>query len=259
MRNVTTMFANKLNRSQESGTSVQRGFSLIELLVVVAIILIIAAIAIASLLNSRIAANEAAAAVTVRTITTASMTYSSAYGNGFPPNLATLGSPSAGPAACSQAVLLDELITTAPNTKSGFIFAFTPVGPLVTRPPAVAHPAVTPIWSPRLLSQRTSPESAAFAATSLAQCTSTRPAPPPPARPPAKRWPLCNSPRKTHSSRARLVPFHPVAAAPLFVSLLSPSKSMVSLSLRHPPPFRLFPSQPPANKSHLLRQRSIAV
>ena len=134
------MFTEKTNPTKKLGTSAQRGFSLIELLVVVAIILIIAAIAIPSLLNSRIAANEAAAAVTVRTITTASMTYSSTYGNGFPPTLATLGGPPAGPATCNQAVLLDEIITTAPNTKSGFMFAFTPVGPLVTAPAGCGAP-----------------------------------------------------------------------------------------------------------------------
>jgi type IV pilus assembly protein PilA len=128
------MFTDKKNRTTEPGTSVQRGFSLIELLVVVAIILIIAAIAIPSLLNSRIAANEAAAAVTVRTITTAAMTYSSTYGNGFPPDLATLGGPPAGPATCNQAILLDEIVTTPPNTKSGFAFAFTAVGAPVAAP-----------------------------------------------------------------------------------------------------------------------------
>jgi type IV pilus assembly protein PilA len=128
------MFMDKKNRVAEVGTSVQRGFSLIELLVVVAIILIIAAIAIPSLLNSRIAANEAAAAVTVRTITTAAMTYSSTYGNGFPPTLDTLGGPPAGPATCNQAILLDQIITVAPNQKSGFAFAYTAVGPPVTAP-----------------------------------------------------------------------------------------------------------------------------
>src|SRR5277367_6066550 len=131
---VDLMCLENKNRMAVRGTFVQRGFSLIELLVVVAIILIIAAIAIPSLLNSRMAANEAAAAVTVRTITTASMTYSSTYGNGFPPNLAVMGGPPAGPATCNQAVLMDEIITTAPNLKSGFTFAFTAVGPLVTAP-----------------------------------------------------------------------------------------------------------------------------
>jgi type IV pilus assembly protein PilA len=134
------MFTEKTNPAQEVSSSAQRGFSLIELLVVVAIILIIAAIAIPSLLNSRIAANEAAAAVTVRTITTAAMTYSSTYGNGFPPSLATLGGPAAGPATCNQAILLDEIITTAPNTKSGFAFNFTPVGPTVTPPAGCGAP-----------------------------------------------------------------------------------------------------------------------
>jgi type IV pilus assembly protein PilA len=132
-KKVAIMFTEKTNPAQKLGTPAQRGFSLIELLVVVAIILIIAAIAIPSLLNSRIAANEAAAAVTVRTITTAAMTYSSTYGNGFPATLAILGGPPAGPATCNQAVLLDTLITTVPNTKSGFKFGFTPVGP--TDPP----------------------------------------------------------------------------------------------------------------------------
>src|SRR5580692_6099422 len=134
------MFTEKTNPTKQLSSSAQRGFSLIELLVVVAIILIIAAIAIPSLLNSRIAANEAAAAVTVRTITTAAMTYSSTYGNGFPPSLATLGGPPAGPATCNQAVLLDGLITTPPNSKSGFKFAFNPVGPTVPPPPGCGAP-----------------------------------------------------------------------------------------------------------------------
>ena len=70
----------------------QNGFSLIELLIVVAIILIIAAIAIPNLWKARIAANEAAGAQTVRTLVTSEVTYSTTYATvGYAPNLQTLG------------------------------------------------------------------------------------------------------------------------------------------------------------------------
>ena len=116
------------------------GFSLIELLIVVAIILIIAAIAIPNLLHARMAANEAAAGETVRTITTAAMAYSSTYGNGFPPSLIALGGVPGAPATCDAANLLDPIVTTPPYTKSGFAFAFTAVGATVTPVPGCTNP-----------------------------------------------------------------------------------------------------------------------
>lgn len=102
------------------------GFSLIELLIVVAIILIIAAIAIPNLIRSRIAANEASAAASVRTIVSAEIGYSSAYPSvGYSSDLNSLGSASPGCVASStSACMIDS--TLASGTKSGY--KFTAVG-----------------------------------------------------------------------------------------------------------------------------------
>jgi type IV pilus assembly protein PilA len=97
----------------------QKGFSLIELLIVVAIILIIAAIAIPNLLRSKIAANEASAVGTLRTINTASVSFSTSYGN-YPPSLSALG-PATSPSS-TAADLVDAPV--ASGTKSGYTFSY---------------------------------------------------------------------------------------------------------------------------------------
>jgi type IV pilus assembly protein PilA len=103
----------------------QKGFSLIELLIVVAIILIIAAIAIPNLLRSRIAANESSAVGSIRTLNTAEVTYSSTYPDlGFTCTLSRLGPPSGSASATStSAGLIDSVL--ASGTKSGYTFALT--------------------------------------------------------------------------------------------------------------------------------------
>src|SRR5579864_488896 len=100
----------------------QKGFSLIELLIVVAIILIIAAIAIPNLLRAKIAANQASAVGSLRTLNTACIAYSTSYGS-FPASLSNLGPISSGGTASStSADLIDSVL--AAGSKSGYVFAY---------------------------------------------------------------------------------------------------------------------------------------
>ncbi len=105
------------------------GFSLIELLIVVAIILIIAAIALPNFMRSKIAANESASVQNMRNITTANVVYSSTYGAGYASTLATLGPPSGSAEPSSaNAELIDEVLAT--GTKSGYTYTYTPGTPV---------------------------------------------------------------------------------------------------------------------------------
>lgn len=98
------------------------GFSLIELLIVVAIILIIAAIAIPNLLKSRIAANQSSAVASLRTTLTAEYTYAATYDSGFSPDLVSLGPPASGDSSPASAGLIDSML--ASGMKSGYFFSY---------------------------------------------------------------------------------------------------------------------------------------
>ena len=105
----------------------QKGFSLIELLIVVAIILIIAAIAIPNLLRAKISANESSAVGSIRNVITAEISYQTTFPQqGYSPTLVALGPgagnqtcPAAGPAV-ANGCLIDAVL--AAGTKSGYGF-----------------------------------------------------------------------------------------------------------------------------------------
>jgi len=122
----------------------QKGFSLIELLIVVAIILIVSAIAVPAFIRSKIAANEASAVASLNTINVGETTYNNTYPGAY----ATLAQLGPGGATCSvasstNACLIDNTLanaSSAATAKSGYYFTIG--GDLVTGYTSLAQPAV---------------------------------------------------------------------------------------------------------------------
>jgi type IV pilus assembly protein PilA len=106
----------------------QKGFSLIELLIVVAIILIIAAIAIPNLMRARMSANESSAAGSIRTINTAEVSYSTAYPTVGFTALANLGGGAGCTPSTATGCFIDNYLATSASTapgKDGYTFVVT--------------------------------------------------------------------------------------------------------------------------------------
>jgi type IV pilus assembly protein PilA len=105
-------------------------------------ILIIAAIAIPNLLRARMAANEASAVGSLRTINVAAISYSAQYSNGFPASLIGMDGAEGGGPSCDQPQLIDAAL--ASGRKDGYEFTYVPAGSQILREDAKARGCTIP-------------------------------------------------------------------------------------------------------------------
>jgi len=105
-------------------------------------VMIVAAIAIPNLLHARIAANEASAVGSLRSVNTAAITYAARFENGFPSSLDVLGGGTASDSTCNHAAMLDPSLVS--GRKFGYIFTYTPQFP---------DGATAPVISPKAAAQ----------------------------------------------------------------------------------------------------------
>lgn len=100
----------------------QKGFSVVELMIVLAIIMIITAIAVPRLLSARISANEAAAVSGTRTLVIAEMQYQASYPSiGYAPKIANLAGTSCASPNSMNACLIDQSMANA-SPKEGYVY-----------------------------------------------------------------------------------------------------------------------------------------
>ena len=102
-------------------------------------VMIVAAIAVPNLLHARVAANEASAVGSLRSINTAAIIYATRFENGFPSSLDVLGEGTAGESSCNQAAMLDPSLIS--GHKSGYVFTYTPQFPEGATAPVISPKA----------------------------------------------------------------------------------------------------------------------
>jgi type IV pilus assembly protein PilA len=127
-----------------AGRIAGRGFAISGLVLgylglVIIPIMIVAAIAIPNLLRARIAANEASAVGSLRSVNTAAITYAARFENGFPSSLDVLGDGTAGESTCNHAAMLDPSLTS--GRKIGYILTYTPQFPDGATAPVISPKA----------------------------------------------------------------------------------------------------------------------